>query len=411
MVTEGSSQVALRYRDLFRDREFAGLWVADVLSLAGSYITKLAIAALVFSRTGSPGLTAAAFAVSFAPYLFAPLLATIADRLPRKQLLVVADLVRAGLILLLVIPGLPLGILLILLFVVEMIQIPFGAARLATLADVLEGDAFPVGNAFVASTRQAVQVSGFVIGGALVALTGPYVALVLDAVTYVVSALLILVFVRSRPQPWIEDGGKPKVWAAALEGLRIVTRTPRMKGWFVLLALGPGLIVIAEGLAVPFADQLGGGTRLAGVIMATAPLGNVVGFALFGRLPLERQQRLIYPCAMGAGATVCVSGLLAHLTGSAILVVVALTVSGATLGYLTAIQSMIAAAIPRSARGRVFGLGNAVMQLAQGSAVALAGLIAEGTDIALVLALLGAAGVVAVALTSTGRRAPRTRFR
>ncbi|MDQ3422082.1 MAG: MFS transporter [Actinomycetota bacterium] len=402
-MTVGSERTTLRYRDLFRDSEFTGLWIADVLSLAGSYVAKLAIAALVFQRTGSPGLTAAAFAISFAPYLFSPVLATIADRFPRKQLLVASDLVRAGLVLLLLIPGLPLGVLLLLLFVVETVQIPFGAARLATLADVLDADRFPVGNAFVASTRQAVQVSGFLIGGAVVALTGARFALLLDSVTYVVSAVLIVMFVRSRPQAWLEQGEKPRMWASALEGLRIVTTTPGMKGWFWLLALGPGLIVIAEGLAVPFADELGGGAMLAGVIMGTAPLGNVVGFAIFGRLPLERQQQLIYPCALSAGALVCLSGLAGHLTSSVPLVVLTLTLSGGTLGYLTAIQSMVASVVPRAARGRVFGLGNAVMQIAQGFAVVIAGVIAEWGDVALALGVSGGVGVLAVALVAATR--------
>lgn len=376
------------------------MWIADVLSVAGSYIARLAIAALVFSRTGSPGLTAAAFAISYAPYLFAPMLSTIADRLPRKELLVVTDVARAGLVLVLLIPTIPLGLLLALLFAVETLAIPFGAARLATLADVLDTDRFPVGNAFVASTRQALQVGGFLIGGALVAAAGPRFALLLDAVTYLVSASLILAFVRRRPQAWLEDGEAPRLWAGTLDGLRIVVKTPHMTGWFALLALGPGLVVIAEGLAVPFAEQLGGGTRLAGIIMATAPLGNVIGFTIFGRLPLARQERLIYPCAFGAGATVSLSGLAGYLIGSPALVVAALVMSGASLGYLTAIQSMVAATIPRSARGRVFGLGNAVMQLAQGAAVALAGLIAEQTNTGLALSVLGAAGIAAVALTA-----------
>ena len=62
VVTAGAEPTTVRYRDLFRDREFAGMWLADVLSMAGSYLARLAVAALVYHRTASPGLTAVAFA-------------------------------------------------------------------------------------------------------------------------------------------------------------------------------------------------------------------------------------------------------------------------------------------------------------------------------------------------------------
>ncbi|MDQ4008938.1 MAG: MFS transporter, partial [Actinomycetota bacterium] len=117
-MTAGTGPTTVRYRDLFRDREFSGMWCADVLSVTGSYLARLAVAALVYGRTQSPGLTATAFAISYAPYLFAPLLATVADRFPRKGLLVATDVLRSLLVLLLVIPGIPLPLLLVTLFTV-----------------------------------------------------------------------------------------------------------------------------------------------------------------------------------------------------------------------------------------------------------------------------------------------------
>lgn len=393
----------MRYRELFRDAEFSGMYVADVLTMTGTYLSRLAVAVLVYGRTNSVGLTALSFAMSFAPYIFAPWLSTLADRLPRKHLLVSTDVLRALLVLVLVIPGVPLPLLLAVVFSLELFQIPFGAARLATLADILPDARFPAGNALVQSTRQAVQVSGFIIGGAVVAATSPQTALLIDSVTYAVSAVLILIFVRHRPLPWGPNNPAPRVWKGAMEGLRFVTRTPGMLYLFMLLALGPGLVVIAEGLAVPFADQLGGGTKLAGLIMATAPIGNVVGFAIAGKLSFDLQQRLAYPLAAAAGATVAIAGLAGALTSSAAAVVVILTLSGVTLAYLNAIQSRVAAVVPREARGRVFGMGNAVMMLSQGLAVALAGWMAETGQIGVVLFVIGLVGIALVGLIALGR--------
>lgn len=395
----------MRYRELFRDAEFSGMYVADVLTMTGTYLSRLAVAVLVYGRTESVSLTALTFVASFAPYLFAPWLSTFADRLPRKHLLVSTDVLRALLVLVLLIPHVPLPLLLSIVFTLELLQIPFGAARLATLSDVLPDDRFPVGNALVASTRQALQVGGFIIGAAVVVATSPQVALAIDSVTYAVSAVLILVFVRHRPLPWGPGNPAPRVWRGALEGVRFVRGTPGMPHLFMLLALGPGLVVIAEGLAVPFADQLGGGTRMAGLIMATAPIGNVVGFAIAGKLTLSTQKRLVYPLATAAGVTVALAGLAGALAGSAVLVIAALTLSGATLAYLNAIQSEIASVLPRESRGRVFGLGNAVMQLSQGAAIGIAGVLAETSNIGRVLVVFGLLGVVLVGIiAAAGRR-------
>ncbi|MPZ62298.1 MAG: MFS transporter [Propionibacteriales bacterium] len=391
----------MRYRDLFRDAEFAGMYVADVLTMSGTFLTRLAVAALVYQRTGSVSQTGAVFAASFAPHLLGPWLATLADIFPRRGLLILSDVVRCGMVLLLLIPSVPYWLVLTVVFLLELIQIPFGSSRLATLADILDEVSFPVGNALVGATRQALQVSSFAVGGVLIAATSPQTALVLDSASYLVSAVLIYMFVKRRPLPWHGEAERPRVWSGALEGLRVVRRTPHMAQWFWLLALGPGIVVISEGLAVPFAQEdLGGGTRLAGLLMGALALGNLVGFAVFGRFRVELQNRLIYPLAYSSGGFVFMIGLLAVAFGSVIPILLAIALSGAAMSYLLAIQARVAAIIPRVARGRVFGLGNTVMQLAQGTTILSAGAVADALPVGVggALVLFGAVGVVAVSV-------------
>ncbi len=409
----------MRYRDLFAEKEFTALYVADVFSISGSYLARVAVAALVYARTGSPALTAVAFAISFAPYLFSPWLSTLADLFPRRRLLVLCDLARAACVAVIVIPGLPLGVVLTFLFLEALFRVPWGAARLALLSDILNHDKFPAGNALVSGTRQALQVAGFAIGGVIVAFVGPRPTLAIDAVTFVISAVLIAMFVRVRPAPWLAaeqsrlaehdlaDGlrigddpplplRRPAAWASTLEGLRVVATTPRMRSLLLLLGLGPAVVVITEGLAVPFADELGGGVTLAGFIMAAPPLGNVVGLFFFGRLVFDRQQRLVTPLAIGGVLAVIVAALLSMLPGPAVFTVAALVAAGACLSYLSAIQSEISVLVAPELRGRVFGLANAVLQIAQGLAIVLAGLVASSTAVAPALIAMSAIGLAAL---------------
>ena len=276
---------AMRYRELFGDREFRALFVADVMSITGSYLARVAVAGLVFHRTGSATLTALAFAVSYAPYLLSPWLSSLADLFPRRMLLILCDLARAVCIGLILVPGLALPFVMALLFLEATWRIPWGAARLALLTDILSPEAFPAGNALIASVRQALQVGGFAVGGVVVALIGVRPTLAFDAFTFLLSAAIVVVAVRRRAAPWRtrrvavtagapsparagEQPGtasdratdvRPGTWVSTVEGVRSVVRNPKMVQLFALLGLGPAMAVITEGLAVPFAADLGGG--------------------------------------------------------------------------------------------------------------------------------------------------------
>jgi MFS family permease len=362
------------YRDLFGDKEFASLWAGDVLSRSGSMIGQFAIAILVYDRTGSPALTATAFAVSYLPHLLGgAVLATLADRCPRRETLVASDILRALLISLILIPGMPVGGAFAVIFAVELVKIPFGAARLAVLADVLHGERFAAGNGLVAATQQVLQVVGYAGGGLLVSVVGPRPAIAIDAITYLVSAAIIRIFLRRRPTPVVTEGESPSVWSQTVEGLSLVRRIPGMSTNFLLLMIGPASFSVVTGLAVPYAHVFGGGDKLAGVMMASGPLGASVGMALTGRFDADRRRRLIAPSILAMGLLLACAGV----AGAAAVAVGFFFLVGLMLGYLTTIQAAIATATPTHARGRIFGLGNTVMQLSQGTAIALTAVFTE----------------------------------
>jgi MFS family permease len=406
----------MRYRDLFRDSEFRALFVADVLSISGSYLARVAVAGLVYGRTGSAALTALAFAIGFVPFLLSPWLAALADLFPRRILLILADCARGVCVGLILIPDLPLGVMMALLFLESTWRIPWGAARLALLTDILSREAFPAANALIASVRQALQVGGFAVGGLVVALIGVRPALAFDTVSYFVSALMVFFLVRPREAPWrtrheltsAEHGDsasgsplvRPTTWASTVEGLRTVAGNPRMVRLFALLGLGPAIAVITEALAVPLADLLGGGLRLAGLIMAAPPLGTVVGLFLLGRVPMTIQRRLLPSLAIGTGVTMVLAGVATELPRGDLLVLVVLFVCGGCVSYISTIQSEISSMVESGLRGRIFGLANATLQLSQGLAIVLAGLIAISGELALAIVVIAAlfTGIIAVVL-------------
>lgn len=118
------------FREVFAVAEFRVLFAAQLLSVVGDQFTRVALAVVVFARTGSAGLTALTYGLTYLPDLVGgPLLSGLADRYPRRAVMVASDLGRAVLVAAMAAPGLPLPALGGLLVAVQLLNAPFSAAR------------------------------------------------------------------------------------------------------------------------------------------------------------------------------------------------------------------------------------------------------------------------------------------
>src|SRR5438046_4192584 len=123
---------------VFAVGEFRALWLAQVLSVAGDQLARVALTLLVFARTQSPLLAAVTFAASVIPTALGGVaLSGIADRLPRREVMIACDLGRATLVATMALPGIPIAALVCLLFLVTLFRAPFTSAREAFSADIL----------------------------------------------------------------------------------------------------------------------------------------------------------------------------------------------------------------------------------------------------------------------------------
>ena len=148
--------------------EFRALWLAQVLSVAGDQLARVALTLLVFDRTHSALLAAVTFAASVVPAFIGGItLSGLADRLPRRQVMIACDLIRVVLVAVMAVSGIPIAVLVVLLFLVTLIGAPFLSARAALYPDILTGDLYVLGTAVTLTTLQFAQVLGFAVGGAV----------------------------------------------------------------------------------------------------------------------------------------------------------------------------------------------------------------------------------------------------
>lgn len=385
------------FRDVLSVREFAGLWAAWVLSVVGDQVARVALSLLVYARTGSAALTAATYAVTFIPDIVGgPLLASLADRFPRRRVMLVTDIARAIIIAVMAIPGMSIVLLLVLLFVVQLLAAPFTAARGAMTKAILEGPRFSVGTGLMQTSYQIGLVAGFPFGALVVTLIGTSGALLVDSATFLLSALLLRVFVRERRAEAAPDGRPKRTWSSVREGLRLLRHSPR-HGSLLALACVSGFYVAPEGLVVPYADQLSAGPVAVGLLLAANPLGSAVGLVVLSRFFDDATRaRWLGPLAVATCAmllpTVFVPGVAVSL--------VLWTLVGFFSAHDMTTNVEYVNATPDHQRGQMLGLAQAALRGAQGVGVLVAGLLAQFLDPARVIALTALVGVVAAMLAA-----------
>ena len=388
--------------------EFRALWAAEIVSVGGDQLARVGLSVVVFGRTGSAAWAAATYALTFLPALVGGvLLGRLADRHPRRRVMLVCDLLRALLVALMVLPGAPLPVLCALLVAVVLLAPLHTAAQGALLPEVVPSRVFEAALAVRHVTGQAAQVAGFAVGGLLVATLSPAAALALDAASFVVSALVVRLGVAERPVSDAAAAPAPVPWwVDARTGLRTVLGDDRRRvlacaAWLV------GCFVLPEGLAVPYAGQLGLDTAAAGLLMAADPAGSVVGAWLFTRFVPERvRRRAIGPLAVAAALPLGICGTAPGF--GATLVLWGLSGACATACLVQA-QAEFVRVTPAELRGRAIGVAAAGLVGAQGVAMLLGGVVAEVWGARAAVALCGAFGMVlALVVTRAHLRMPLT---
>jgi predicted MFS family arabinose efflux permease len=400
MATTTSAAGRHGYRQVLAVGEFRVIFVAHVISFSGDVIAQLALAVLVFQRTGSALWSSLTFALGFLPHLLGgTLLSSVADRFPVRRTLIWCDLASAGVVALMALPGLPIPLLLGLLLPLGAIAPVFAGARAASLPDVLGGDGFALGRSLLRMVAQASQIGGFALGGVLLAMLSPRPLLLLDAASFVASAVLLRVGTRERPPradvPPVARVPRRSVARDSLAGVRLALGSARLRPLLLFYWLPPAFTVAPEALAAPYVAQLGGSPAAVGLLLAAAAAGSVAGMLAAGTwLSLPRRLRFMVPMASWTFVPLlCFAARPGLVPAMALLVL-----SGLGWAYSIGLDQRLLEATPDHLRGRTLSLATSGLMLANGLGFAAAGAAGELASPQTVIVASGLAGLLAVAL-------------
>jgi MFS family permease len=299
---------------LWRQPEFLKLWAASAISDIGSQITVVAlplIAALTLRATAwEMGLLSAA---GSAPIVLVGLLAGVwVDRVRRRPMLIATDVGRAVLLLAIPLASVADGLRIELLYTVALLAgvltVLFDVAYLSFLPSLVERDRLIEGNSKLEVTSSAAQVAGPGLGGVLVGTLGAAFAVLLDALSFVVSALFIAGIRVTEASP-AAAGRRAGMIAEIGEGVQVVFTHPILR---VLVGCSAtsnlfGRMFLAVYVLYMTRD-LGLGPVGVGLVFSTGGVG-----ALVGALAAERVTR-----RFGPGPTMTWAQFLFGLTGLAV---------------------------------------------------------------------------------------------
>lgn len=394
-------------RAVLRERGFAALWFAQLVSRIGDSIHEIALIWVVYAVTGDPRLVAVVALASFTPGLVLSIPAgVVVDRVNRKYLLVGTEAIRGVAVLAIPLVGdgpylVPVVVAVALL--ASTAEAFFGPAQQAMIPRLVDQEDLDAANSLNNLTLSTSRLF-YVFGGIVVGVGGSFVAFYVNSATFLVAALALLVIPAEAGRPETAAGvspSTPSLVAEAREGIGFVRDSPAL------------LAVIAMGVLVDFAfvplvvvlpvfatSVLGGdgatygfllGSFFAGSFLGNLLIGPVRGFVDAHRGPVMVGATVFTGSSIGAAAwlpTVVPLPLVAALGGFAL--------AGAANPFLNVpLTTYTQSVVPDEKRGKVFSVMRLGITGAAPVGLALAGPLVDAFGP--VVVLLGMATLITLA--------------
>ena len=343
---------------VFRRRDFSLLWLAQLISTAGSSLTDLAAGIYVYRLTGSALAVGLTLMVTAIPSLIVGLLAGVfVDRHDRKRILIVTCLIQAvivaGIAVVIGIEAVALPGLYVLLFLNAGVKQFFDPAHDSLIPELASDEELAGANSFLSIASFGSTAIGFAGAGLLASTVDLTWAFIIDAVSFVVCAGLIA-FMGRHPMPKPEEEASVSVIVANLRsGMATLVGTPILWSLFLVSVLMFFSFGLWNVLLLPFSIVELGATEFEyGLQEGLTSVGFVIGSFFMARFSSKLPEPLWFVIGLlGMG----VAGIFYGLSTSIPLAIVLVMITGFFNSPSSVSRSVLLQRnTPRELRGRVF---------------------------------------------------------
>jgi MFS family permease len=292
-TSTASGTAAATPANLWRHNDFMKLWIAQTISLIGSQVTLLALPLTAILMLNASALQIGLLmAAQYLPFLLVGLPAGVwVDRRARRPILIITDLGRAVILL-----AVPLAYLLDVLalwmfypvgFLAGVLTVFFDVAHQSYLPSLVDKSQLVDGNGKLEVSYQGAQLAGPGLGGLLIQILSAPIALLADAISYLVSAVFLWRIRRAEPIPDAPLADTPSLISQIGVGLRYVLGSPLLRPVALATAIGNlfGIFGLVQAVFVLFAvRQVHLSAAEIGLVLAVANAGALAGALLNNRL-------------------------------------------------------------------------------------------------------------------------------
>ncbi|MFN2555346.1 MAG: MFS transporter [Nitriliruptorales bacterium] len=360
---------------LRRNPDFRRLFLAAVVSLGGDWFSFVAVSGLVIAMTGRESSTAVVFAANVLPiFLLSPVAGVVADRVDRRRLMVAADLLR-------ILPALALisvaalgqvWLAYLCVALISALSAFFAPVTSAVLPNLVDKEDLSLAQAALSGVWGSMLFVGAALGGVFTALFGREASFAIDALTFLVSAVLILRIHRS-----FRSGPIPQR-ASVLTHLGEVwhfARGRKLVRAFMVTKVGVGVGNGIVGLLPAYAAmRFGAGDQGIGLLLAARGFGALIGPFLARAVTRGDGRRQVALCGLAIVSYGAAYAFLPFANGlPATVVCVAVAHAGGGAQWVLSTYGLQLTA-PDSVRGRIMSLDFGLATFAIG----VSGLLAAG---------------------------------
>jgi len=388
---------------VLRQRNFGLLWFGQFISAIGDWVLYIALPFYTFSLTGSALATSAMFMASTLPrLLFGSVAGVFVDRWDRKKTMIVADLLRAVIVLLLLVVRSPEWLWLIYLssFAQALVSQFFVPAKTAIVPHLVSAEDLLTANSLNAFSDAITRLLGSALGGVLMSWLGLQSVILLDSASFLVSGILIILIVLPAAAPLPpapthkrESARWLAVWKEWLDGLRLVKQERLIASLFVVMGvayLGDSMFSV---LIVPLVKNiLGGGALQLSWVMMAHGIGGLTGGLILGQIGKSvSPHRLI---TLGLGLTGIIALIIVNFPLLTVALPLMLFVGFVVMAWSIGTQTLLQMNVHDQYRGRIFGTLGTTMALMSLIGMGLAGALADLLGVVFILDIAGGLYIV-----------------
>jgi DHA3 family macrolide efflux protein-like MFS transporter len=371
---------------VLRNRDFLALFMSQLVSKVGDNFAVVAALVLINELAQRAGIAVVVIAAAMTiPQLFALASGVFVDRFSRKGLMIVSDILRAGIVLLALLVHTPghLYILYLTAFAVMGLGAVYIPARNASIPNMVPEEHLLTANALIQATELVSLIVGASLATLIISLTSTSTAFVIDSLTFIVSGLFLLAAripsglgygtMTANPGTRGEFG---RFWKGFSDGVRYIGSNQHLMQLMAITTMATlGLSATVLLAAAYFKQLLGISAEYLGLLQATEGLGMALGALLISAFASWARSRRIVSLAMiilGGGILV-----FALAPGYWLVLVGALVVGLCVVSARTTLAAMTQALVPDSQRGRVESAMVTVIGIGTMGALVMAGILGD----------------------------------